>query len=1417
MTEQPVEGGRLYVEVVSDASGFRRELQTKLNAAVSGLRARVQAEVAGQVEFDRAQIRRELATKLAQAARNVKVRVSVEADLTRAREEMTRFRREQERQPVRPPVRPEVDEPHLKKIAARLAKFGDSLTSSMRMPLLASGITAAAGAAVNLAGGLVAVTGAASQAVGVGAALPGVYATAAQAMGAFKLGVSGVGDAVKELEKEASKKAGLTPLQQAMSELSPAGRRLAKTIVSDVLPRFEDLRKAVQQAIAPGLRRAIRTAMPLLGTLQEGLVDTGRRAGYLTQQFAKLVASPGFRRDFAGVMASNNRSFTLVGQAAVHFADALRHVMVVAAPMVERLAEMTLRLAQLTSESAKAGRESGRMADFFDRAWRTASKLGSILVDLSVGLFNVFSLSRPTGDSLLDSLADAAERFRAATEDPANQERIRKFFEDTAPLTRQFGDLLVRVTELLLRLGEATGGNTFDGLFTVLNAAITLLEKLVSLPGGGQVLGTLLLLAGAGTGLGLVAKALAGIVGGLGTLAKFTGLAALFGGGDGDGGAGPLERIRNAWGRIQEGMARVRDTARQVRDGFVAAKNAAVQAAQAAGRQIRAGVQATGRGIRRGAQATGRGAQRATQAVGRGVQAAGRGIVAGVRSAGRVLVVAGRATGAAIVTGARAAGRALVTAGRAAGRGAAAAGRGARAAAVTVGRGAATAARATATALATAGRAALVASRNAALFAANMLRAGAAAAAAAARTVALAAAQMAVRAATAAWAAIQWVLNAAMSANPIGLIVVAIAALVAGVVLAYKRIGWFRDGVNAVFGFLKTAVVATINFVRDHWRLILTVLGGPLGLAIALVTKYWRQIYNAVKAAVGWVVDFVRQRWRLLITIVGGPLGAIVALVTKHWNKIKSTISAALSYIVGKVKSQLSAITSAISRGWQAVTSKTTSLASGLRSKITSLMTSLRMSFTNGVSAMGRAWDRLREATKRPINAFIGFYNRGVVDMWNKVMGWLRIGGMRLGRVGLLARGGTLANPLKAVPMVTNRPTAIVGEGRPAHPEFVIPTDPRYRDRARALWTAAGSKLQMLQRGGILGGVLGGIKKAAGKVMEIGQAGLDLIANPGKIWDRLAGPLLSQARGIGTSPYGKVIAAIPAKLLDVAKGAALQVIKAFEAGFGGGGAQSVVKAARTQIGVPYVWGGTAWNRGLDCSGLTMMSWLKGAKKNITRTTYTQRAHMRTIPGPRPGAVGQPHSGHTYLASRVQGGRTWVVEAMRTGTRISEHLLTRNTPWWGWPPGMESGGALIRRLGEQFIRGGRGSMLAKFLGVAGDPGGVVRGYKGDPGLRRDRGGPLPPGSWAYNGLSRTEWVLTPEAVDLLGGDRAVAAINASAPRLRQSRPASTAARPLAPAAGRGAGGAPVIHVHPQPGQSETEIAMITSRKLGAMLR
>jgi hypothetical protein len=73
----------------------------------------------------------------------------------------------------------------------------------------------------------------------------------------------------------------------------------------------------------------------------------------------------------------------------------------------------------------------------------------------------------------------------------------------------------------------------------------------------------------------------------------------------------------------------------------------------------------------------------------------------------------------------------------------------------------------------------------------------------------------AIKIATGLWSAAQAILNVVLTANPIGLVVIAIAALIAIFVVAYTKVGWFRDGVDAAFGAIKTVVSTVIGFIGE--------------------------------------------------------------------------------------------------------------------------------------------------------------------------------------------------------------------------------------------------------------------------------------------------------------------------------------------------------------------------------------------------------------------------------------------------------------------------------------------------------------------------------------------------------------------------------------------------------------------------
>lgn len=139
-----------------------------------------------------------------------------------------------------------------------------------------------------------------------------------------------------------------------------------------------------------------------------------------------------------------------------------------------------------------------------------------------------------------------------------------------------------------------------------------------------------------------------------------------------------------------------------------------------------------------------------------------------------------------------------------------------------------------------------------------------------AATIAASVAQKAVAVATSIWTGIQWLLNAALAANPIGLVVLAIIALIAVVILIVKN-----------FDTLK-----------------------------AVVIDVWKSILNAISVAWGWLKANVFDKAMIVVNMYISIWKQLWETVRDVWNKItdalrNNAVTKAIQDVIDKVKGLL--------------------------------------------------------------------------------------------------------------------------------------------------------------------------------------------------------------------------------------------------------------------------------------------------------------------------------------------------------------------------------------------------------------------------------------------------------------------------------------------------------------------------------
>jgi len=184
----------------------------------------------------------------------------------------------------------------------------------------------------------------------------------------------------------------------------------------------------------------------------------------------------------------------------------------------------------------------------------------------------------------------------------------------------------------------------------------------------------------------------------------------------------------------------------------------------------------------------------------------------------------------------------------------------------------------------------------------SMFRSGLAAVGTAAKYLIVKAAQTAVLLATKAWMAAQIAFNAVMDANPIILVVGAIAALAAGVIYAYTHFQAFRNIVEAVWNWLKSAVSDTINFVKDHWALIVQIVTGPIGIIAVQVYQHWDTIKRYFSDAVHAVES--------ILSWFGSLPGKFASWLASVASAVGHGVASAVSWFAGLPGRVASAITS---------------------------------------------------------------------------------------------------------------------------------------------------------------------------------------------------------------------------------------------------------------------------------------------------------------------------------------------------------------------------------------------------------------------------------------------------------------------------------------------------------------------------
>ena len=155
--------------------------------------------------------------------------------------------------------------------------------------------------------------------------------------------------------------------------------------------------------------------------------------------------------------------------------------------------------------------------------------------------------------------------------------------------------------------------------------------------------------------------------------------------------------------------------------------------------------------------------------------------------------------------------------------------------------------------------------------------------------------------------AAQAALNLVMATGTIGLVVIAIAALVAGIVIAYNKCEWFRNGVNAIGEWLKNFFVVTlpqafntvITFFQNNWKQLLLFIVNPFAGAFALLYKNNDQFREKMNIFITNVKTAFINGWNSIINFFTTTIPQWINNLAQWFSELPNKIMYGLGSLVG--------------------------------------------------------------------------------------------------------------------------------------------------------------------------------------------------------------------------------------------------------------------------------------------------------------------------------------------------------------------------------------------------------------------------------------------------------------------------------------------------------------------------------------
>ncbi len=239
-----------------------------------------------------------------------------------------------------------------------------------------------------------------------------------------------------------------------------------------------------------------------------------------------------------------------------------------------------------------------------------------------------------------------------------------------------------------------------------------------------------------------------------------------------------------------------------------------------------------------------------------------------------------------------------------------------------------------------------------------------------------------------------------LAANPVTLVIAAIAALIAIFVALWNNCEGFREFWINLWNVIKDAAIAVWNGLKDFFSNIWNAITGAAQAIWNGLKDFFSGLWEGIKNIFQTVLDVIKTlivaRFEFYKTIITTVLNVIQTVVSTVWNVIKNVIetvtnaigsflSSAWEAIRNTVTTVMEAIRSAVIAAWEAIKSAVSSAIEAIKNVAVAAWEAIKSAVISIMEAIKSAITAAWEAIKSAVSSVVGAIKEVITSVWNAI------------------------------------------------------------------------------------------------------------------------------------------------------------------------------------------------------------------------------------------------------------------------------------------------------------------------------------------------------------------------------------------------------------------------------------------------